>query len=53
MLFSQGIKFMSRNNCSNLIKDCVIIQHGSDTLIMVNVLTKLIIPKEALRAIYY
>jgi hypothetical protein len=44
---------MSRNNCSNQIKDCVIIGHDSDTLVMVNVLTKLIMPKEALLAIYY
>lgn len=34
MILCQGIKFMSRKNCSNLVNDRVIMCHGSELLVL-------------------
>ena len=51
--FCQVFKIMSGKNCSQLVKDCVIVCHGSDLLVLVNVFRKFIITQRDTRAFIY
>ena len=53
MNFSMVVEIMSRNKCSNLAEDCVIVCHGSDLLVLVNVFRKFIITQRDTRAFIY
>jgi hypothetical protein len=53
MLFSQPVKFMSRKNLQQLMKDCVTVCHGLDLLGFVMFSAKNIITQGALQAYYF
>jgi hypothetical protein len=47
------VENMSRNKCSNLTKDCIIMCHGSDLPVLNEFFVEIIITQRALRASFY
>jgi len=53
MDFGVILKIMSRNKRGDLVKDCAIMRHGSDLLVLNDFFVETIITQRALRASFY